>query len=213
MTIRVLFLGEGTSDSGIIPQIEVVAARLGVDIAVTDPDLGRLPKPPGRAVSDKLRAVLDIDGEYELIAVHRDADRDGRQARLAEIVSAIRAHAPGTAHAAIVPVRMTEAWLLMDEVELRTVAGNPNGRIGLNLPSPNRVESVPDPKSVLKEKLALASGLSGRKLEKFNQRFSQHRRLLLERIDPFGPIADVPSWQHFVADMESGLQSACGSVH
>ncbi|MFC0862136.1 hypothetical protein ACFHYQ_07485 [Sphaerimonospora cavernae] len=212
MTVRVLFLGEGTSDGGIIPQIEVIAARLGIDIAVTDPDLSRLPKPPGRAVSDKLRAVLDIDGEYELIAVHRDADRDGRQVRLTEIATAIQTHAPGTAHAAIVPVRMTEAWLLMDEAELRTIAGNPNGKMRLSLPSPNKVESVPDPKTVLKEKLALASGLSGRKLEKFNQRFSQHRRLLLERIDPSGPITDVSSWQHFIADMETGLKSAGRSM-
>ncbi|MCS7480964.1 hypothetical protein ACFFQW_43710 [Umezawaea endophytica] len=212
MTMRVLFLGEGTSDSGIVPQIEKFAAQLSIEIAVTDPDLSRLSNPPGRAVADKLRVAVEIGGRYDLIIVHRDADRDGRQARLAEITQAIQTIAPTTCHAAVIPVRMTEAWLLTNESEIRQIAGNPKGRIPLNLPAPTKVESLPDPKKTLKETLGVASGLSGRKLNKFHDRFSQHRRQLLERLDPDGGIKMVPSWQFFITDLKAGLTAAADKV-
>lgn len=210
MITRVLFLGEGPSDSGIVPQIENLAARIGFELAITDPDLSRLPNPPGKAVAEKLRTAIYIGGEYDLIVVHRDADRDGRAARLAEISRAVEDATPRSSYAAVIPVRMTEAWLLTDERELRHVAGNPKGTCQLNLPPSKRVESLPDPKKVLKETLGVASGLSGRKLSKFHERFSEHRRQLLERLDPDGPVSMVPSWRDFVTDLEAGLRSAKG---
>jgi hypothetical protein len=210
--VRALFLGEGTSDNGIVPQIENLAASLSIEIAVTSPDLSRLLKPPGRAIEDKLRAAVEKGGRYDLIIVHRDADRDGRDARLLEITNAVRKVTPDTDYTAVIPVRMTEAWLLTDERELRQVAGNPRGTICLNLPEPARVESIPDPKRVLKETLGIASGLSGRKLDKFHDRFSQHRRQLLERLDPRGRVELVTSWRCFVTDLELGLKSAAAKL-
>ncbi|HEV8559533.1 MAG TPA: hypothetical protein VGR06_24590 [Actinophytocola sp.] len=212
MIVRALFLGEGTSDNGIVPQIENLAASLSIEIAVTSPDLSRLLKPPGRAIEDKLRAAVEKGGRYDLIIVHRDADRDGRDARLLEITNAVRKVTPDTDYTAVIPVRMTEAWLLTDERELRQVAGNPRGTICLNLPEPARVESIPDPKRVLKETLGIASGLSGRKLDKFHDRFSQHRRQLLERLDPRGRVELVTSWRCFVTDLELGLKSAAAKL-
>lgn len=208
MIIRVLFLGEGPSDSGIVPQIENLAARSGFELAITDPDLGRLPNPPGKGVAEKLRATVEIGGRYDLVVIHRDADRDGREARLTEITQAVADNAPNSCYTPVIPVRMTEAWLLTDESELRHVAGNPRGKCKLNLPPPRKVEAVPDPKKLLRDSLAMASELSGRKLSRFHERFSAHRRQLLERLDPDGPIGLVPSWRDFVADLEAGLRSA-----
>jgi hypothetical protein len=210
--VRALFLGDGTSDNGIVPQIENLAASLSIEIAVTSPDLSRLLKPPGRAIEDKLRAAVEKGGRYDLIIVHRDADRDGRDARLLEITNAVRKVTPDTDYTVVIPVRMTEAWLLTDERELRQVAGNPRGTICLNLPEPARVESIPDPKRVLKETLGIASGLSGRKFDKFHDRFSQHRRQLLERLDPRGRVELVTSWRCFVTDLELGLKSAAAKL-
>lgn len=212
MIVRALFLGDGTSDNGIVPQIENLAASLSIEIAVTSPDLSRLLKPPGRAIEDKLRAAVEKGGRYDLIIVHRDADRDGRDARLLEITNAVRKVTPDTDYTVVIPVRMTEAWLLTDERELRQVAGNPRGTICLNLPEPARVESIPDPKRVLKETLGIASGLSGRKFDKFHDRFSQHRRQLLERLDPRGRVELVTSWRCFVTDLELGLKSAAAKL-
>lgn len=167
MTVRVLFLGEGPSDSGIVFQIEGLAARLD----------------------------MEVDG-------------DGRDARWAEITAAVQTVTPGTCYVPVIPIRMTEAWLLTDELELRCVAGNPKGRMSLDLPQPAQVEKVPDPKQKLKDVMGVASGLSGRKLKGFHARFPQHRRQLLERLDPDGNVAVVPSWKCFVGDLESALHKA-----
>jgi hypothetical protein len=63
---------------------------------------------------------------------------------------------------------MTEAWLLVSEIALRSAAGNPQGRERLNLPSLGKLESVPDAKELLENLLTEASGLSGRKRKKFS---------------------------------------------
>lgn len=208
MTLRVLFLGEGSSDSGITTHIKRIATENQFDIVITDPLVDQLPRPPKKTIAGRLRAIRDIGGVYDLVVIHRDADGDGRDARLAEIERAVREVMPGVTHAPVIPIRMTEAWLLIDEREIRLVAGNPNGRMALGLPKASKVESLPDPKAVLAEKLCLATGFNGRKLAKFKQRFPQHRRQLLERIDPNGPIADVPSWRDFNIDLRGALEIA-----
>jgi hypothetical protein len=144
-----LFLGEGSSDSGITTHISRIAAQHGHSAVVTDPVADRLPPPPRKSVTAKLQAVKELEGAYDLVAVHRDADTAGRPPRLAEIQSAVQLVMPGTPHVPIIPVRMTEAWLLLDEAEIRRVAGSPNGRTPLGLPKPRSVESIPDPKALL----------------------------------------------------------------
>jgi hypothetical protein len=163
-----------------------IATECGIDVVITDPLIDRLGRPRKNTVAGKLEAIKAIGGVYDLVVVHRDADRDGRDARMAEIENAVCEVMPGVAHAPVIPIRMTEAWLLLDEQAIRQVAGDPNGREPLGLPSVRKVESIPDPKAKLKETLCRASGLSGRKLDKFRQRFPHHRRQLLERIDPAG---------------------------
>jgi hypothetical protein len=106
----------------------------------------------------------------------------------------------------VIPVRMTEAWLLLDETAIRQVAGNPRGRRDLSLPAPKRVESVPDPKQLLQQCLLTAADCGGRRREQVTKRFNEHRRQLLERIDRSGPINDLPSWQQLIADIESAIE-------
>ncbi|MFI6293941.1 hypothetical protein ACIBEJ_20305 [Nonomuraea sp. NPDC050790] len=208
MILRILFLGEGSSDSGITAHIRRIALEDGHEVAITDPMVERLPPSRQKTIKSKLEAITELGGRYELVVVHRDADRDGRESRLHEIEGAVTAVMPSVSFVGVIPIRMTEAWLMLDEHNLRIVAGNPNGKMNLGLPKPKAVESIPDPKAVLAEKLALASGLSGRKLDKFKKRFPEHRRQLLDRIDPTGPICGVSSWQDFNQDMRSGLRKA-----
>jgi hypothetical protein len=205
--LRILFIGEGPSDSGISHHIRRVVTEHGHSAVITDPHVDRLPPPPRKTVSAKLQAVKDLDGVYDLIVLHRDADRDGRPMRLAEIGEAVQRVMPEVPHVPVIPIRMTEAWLLLEEDTIREIAGSPNGKVPLHLPKPKQVESIADPKSLLKQTLALASGLSGRRLQQFNDRFPRHRAQLLERINPDGPIRDVPSWCDFNADLAVGLET------
>ncbi|MEU1292119.1 hypothetical protein ABZ439_06755 [Streptomyces sp. NPDC005840] len=105
---------------------------------------------------------------------------------------------------------MLEAWLLLDEGAIRQVAGNPKGKMNLSLPKAASVERIADPKQQLKDALAQASGLTGRRLADFQkmQRFSKNRQRLLELLDHDGNVKNVPSWRAFVAELEEGLRTA-----
>lgn len=205
MTLRILFSGEGTSDDGLVPHIETIAAVGGRPVTVTAPDFGRLGFTSCHSVSEKLRAMREFDDTYDLIVVHRDADQFSADARKEEIAKAVAAEWPGHPHLAVVPVRMLEAWLLLDETSLRQVAENPNGRMKLALPKGAAAERIADPKKLLKDTLATASGYTGRRLDGFQKRFPHHRHKLLERLDPYGAVSQLPSWQAFMSDLKGAL--------
>ncbi|WP_327681632.1 hypothetical protein [Kitasatospora sp. NBC_00458] len=208
MTLRVLFTGEGASDNGLVPHIEAAAAREGLRAIVTAPDFGRLPVSELHSVPAKLRAIRALeDSDYDLVIIHRDADRIGPQERRSEVAQAVGTTWPGHLHIAAVPVRALEAWLLLDEHSIRQVAENPNGKARLALPKGIAAERVPDPKKLLRESLATANGSTGRRLDNFRRRFPQHRHQLLERLDAFGPVSQLPSWQAFMTDLRIAFQA------
>jgi hypothetical protein len=89
---------------------------------------------------------------------------------------------------------------------IREVAGNPHGKAKLGLPSPRDAEKVPDPKAFLKEALVTAADLSGRRRKTFQTSFPQNRRLLLQRLNPLGPVQALPSWQRFVSDTRAAYE-------
>ncbi|MFF6903053.1 hypothetical protein [Streptomyces hydrogenans] len=67
MTTRILFIGEGSSDNGLVRHIEFIAARAGLDASITVPDFGLLRPPPGHSVQEKLQAARKLDGTYDLV--------------------------------------------------------------------------------------------------------------------------------------------------
>jgi Domain of unknown function (DUF4276) len=206
-TMRIAFLGEGSSDNGIAPHIERLAAERRIRSSVTVPDFARLGSKIGHSVPEKLCALRGFGDEYDLVVVHRDADNAGHEARAAEISQAMSAEWAEIAHVPAIPVRMLEAWLLLDEQAIRQVSENPNGRMALGLPKLAAIERHADPKALLKETLARASGLSGRRFEQFQRRFPQHRLRLLELLDPRGPVLTLPSWNRFVGDLDGAFSA------
>lgn len=204
---RALFVAEGSSDTPIGGHIEDIAFDRGIEVQVSAPDLSRLSPPVGARVVDKIARALDLSPDCRLILVHRDADGSDFAPRVAEIHQAVAAVRPDLRHVAIVPVRMTESWLVVDEQAIRAVAGNPGGRMPLGLPSPTRAEAVADPKALLRAALSAASGHSGRRLRDFARDFCHHRRQLIERLDRTGPVAQPPSWQRFVGDVGKALDT------
>jgi hypothetical protein len=206
MTLRILFLSEGSSDGGLAQHVETIAAQEGVPVVVSAPDLSWLRDPVGREIGEKLRAVRELSSDYDLALLHRDADKFPPDVRRDEIEASISAAWPGLAHVPVIPVRMLEAWLLLDEAAIRHVAGNPRGRVDLQLPKASAVERVPDPKTVLKEAIAKASDLKGRRLRDLNKRFPHNRHRLLELRDLEGPVRDVASWQSFVSELTRALR-------
>ena len=205
MTLRVLFLGEGTSDEGLVPHIERIAAEADVPVAVSSPALDWLSPPVGHSVADKPRAVRRLSDSYDLAVLQRDADRGPDQDRRDEIAPAVAAEWPELAHMPVAPVRTLEAWLLLDEQAIRQVAGNPSGRMDLQLPRAATVARIPDPEQKLKDTLAVASGAKGRRLAEVQKRFPRNRHRLFELLDQQGPVSTVPSWCRFVTDLTDAL--------
>ncbi|WP_405135703.1 hypothetical protein [Nocardia sp. NBC_01388] len=198
-----LFICEGTSDLPLAEIVEALFIERGVDVRLTQPDFSLLPK-VAKDVESRVRAGTALLGSsVDVIVVHRDADNAGSDARRQEIARAVESVDCSATTVPVIPVRMTEAWLLLDEQAIRRVAGNPGGRNALGLPSPRRVESIADPKQLLQECIVQAADCTGRRRIHVSKRFNEHRRQLLRQIDYSGPIVDLPSWQHLMADIDA----------
>ena len=167
------------------------------------PDMRRLRRPP-KGLANKLSTALLLEPSANLVFAHRDADATDEAPRVDEIKTA--AEGPAVHTVPVVPVRETEAWLLLDEGAIRHVVENPSSSVELTLPRPQDAENVSDPKRRLREILVLASGLRGRKLKTLKKDFSRHRSRLLERLDCDGLLGQVPAWQRLERRTREALQ-------
>ncbi len=140
----------------------------------------------------------------DLLFIHRDAEGEIPDIRYEEINNAVISFAEQyekTPHVCVVPVRMTEAWLLFDIKAIRRAAGNPNGAMELNLPPLKEVENVHNPKDILFNAFQTASGLNKRRLKKLNK--ARCRLRLAELIQDFSPLRVLPAFQRLEEDIDS----------
>lgn len=186
-------VADGASDRALIPILTWLLRNLCGSLAIQAEyaDLRRLRNPPNRLAERILRSVELYP--CDLLFVHRDAEDSTIEHRRSEIIAALKASGTAPLPAVcVVPVRMTEAWLLIDEAALRHASGNPGGKQPLNLPSVQRLERLPNPKAILYDLLGQASGLHGRRLRSFHRRSygyhvadSIHDFNLLQRLAAF----------------------------
>jgi hypothetical protein len=164
-------LTDGSSDQVLLPILRwLIASLTSESVEIVWADLRCLPDPPSA-----LKERVSLAVEYypcDLLFIHRDAELEAPEKRVEEIPSA---NSLGHKHVCVVPVRMQEAWLLLDECALRRAAGRPSGREPLNLPTPTKVERVANPKAILHSALMRASGLKGRRAKQFNVYAAAHR--------------------------------------
>ncbi len=201
-----LFVGEGPSDAALVPHLEELCVLCGADEASgVAPDLGSLLEEPARKVRPKLQAAMALEPNADLIFVHRDADSTDPEPRYREISKAESGLGLGERVVPVVPVQETEAWILLEEEEIRRVADNPNGRVELDLPSPSRVEGIASPKERLFRTIEIAAGLSGRRRARFKRSLPRRRRLLLERLSPTGLVTQLPGWQRLKKELGQAI--------
>lgn len=148
-------------------------------------------------MSQRIRAALDLY-PCDLLFVHRDAEGEDREHRVAEIRHHL-GELEGQTAVCVVPVRMQEAWFLFDERAIRLAADNPAGRVPLSLPPLDRVEASPDPKSVLFALLQDASGLRPGRKRSFDPGLRLHR--LAELIEDDSPLRQLPAFRAVEQDL------------
>ena len=156
-------------------------------------DLRRLRRPPRHLAARVARTVELFP--CDLLFVHRDVEAEPRERRLAEIeeaVSVVDSWDRGRT-VAVVPERMTEAWLLIDEAALRSAAGDPRGTVPLAMPAVQQLERLPDPKRTLHDLISTASGLPGRRLRRFRMDQAVHR--LAQGIEDYSPLRQLAAFR------------------
>lgn len=163
-------LADGPSDAALIP-IKRWTLRQCMQFTAIQADLAdlrKLPNPP-RALPHRIQEALELY-PCDVLFIHRDAEAQDPELRYREIEEAIEkvdAALTKPWHICVVPVRMQEAWLLIDQSAIRRAAGNPNGTVDLALPGLGQLESIPNPKDCLYDLLEAASELGGRRLKRF----------------------------------------------
>lgn len=203
--IRFTLLGDGPSDVCLLRPLQWLIRQHVSDHMVVQSDWADLnsfrDKP--RGLAQRIQTAMEFF-PCDLLFVHRDAEREPAERRYAEIEEAIRSlKAAPHAWIGVVPIRMTEAWLLIDEQAIRTAADNPRGTEDLPLPRIGSLEDVPDPKSLLYDCLRKATEFSGRRLHKF--RVQHAARRVVEYIDDFSPCRRITAFTRLEADIQSVL--------
>ena len=161
----------------------------------------------GRQLVDKVRNGLKLAPHYDLLFVHRDSDNARPEARYGEITIAVQDAPFDGPWVGIVPVRTTEAWLLLDETAIRKAIRKPNARGSLTLPTPGEIERRADPGEILATALLDASETRGRRREDTRRDLPSLRRYLLENLPVGGPLEQLPSWVRFRDDTVTALQA------
>lgn len=201
-------LCDGSSDKALLPILTWLLRANQIECAIQSnwADLRRLPKPP-KTLLPRIIKSLEIY-PCNLLFIHRDAEREPYSKRVVEIKEAVEAAIKKSVVVppvvCVIPVRMQEAWLLFDELAVRTAAGNPRGNQRLQLPNINKLEQLPDPKEILHGLLCEASGLTGRRLKQFSVHERVHR--VSELIDDFSPLRALSAFQALEANIQQIIQ-------
>ena len=195
------FLCEGSSDTGLIAHLETLLVDFGAQEATGMPDTRK------GTIPARLRQLL-TEGTgtgIDMVFIHRDSDGPDRDGREREIRRGVEESGFPHPFIPVIPVQETEAWLLLDEQAIRDVVAS-QGKQPLRLPKPNAIEGTRNPKEILQKALLAASETSGRRLKKEKNSFSRHRRVLMQRLDPFGAVRNLPSWQCLERDIKRALE-------
>lgn len=186
---RCAFVGEGSSDDGLVPVLEqlLVSLRPG-DYFDLEPY--RWVRPPrDRSVAAKIRALTAEP--YELIFVHRDADSAGMKSRVDECLACQDKRV-----VPVVPVRMTEAWVLADlwsDAEFRAWASREGFRLA-------QVEGLTDPKRVLENYLNRE-----RSSHMSPSEFACQRSALIRRISIEGDVTTLDAWRELTEQVTASF--------
>lgn len=208
--LRYTLLSDGPSDKALMPILTWLLRQYVTNLPIQSrwSDLRRLPRPP-RELHDRIRESINLY-PCDLLFVHRDAENTSLEVRLNEIrQAALDAGVENETYTVVcvVPVRMTEAWLLFDISAIRQAAGNPNGTVTLNLPTLSDIESIPNPKRVLRDILLKATELGTRRRRRFDTSIAVQR--IPERIEDFSSLRSLSAFITLEEEVKETIESQC----
>lgn len=177
-------VADGTTDRLLVPIIEWAIHRLDPEVEILEPEFRRR----FGSVEGFLSAY---PSDTMLIFVHRDAENLPLEARMREFESVSR-----TDVVAVIPVRMSEAWILFDGSAIARAAGSPATQVPV--PKLSEIERIAEPKDLLEKLLFEAAGSpSGRRGKNFKRSIVERRVSVAGLISDFGPLESLSAFQEF----------------
>lgn len=182
--IRITLVGDGKSDKVLKYPLGWLLDQLFPDHVFEFEFSGE--KKPKWKLADKINYALELF-PCDLLMVHRDVENQTiaqREQEVQEAINQIKSPGPRFGFISVTPIKMSEAWLLIDEQAIREAAGNPNGKEPLPMPSIQELERM-DAKKKAEELLQKAHGGRKRQRKKFNSEMAKHKHLLAKNIEDF----------------------------
>ena len=196
MTKRYALISDGTSDRVLLKIIDWTFYHfLNLETSGERADFYYSKTKP-QSISEKVELVIEQYDDLDFIVIHRDAERETYEKRVEEIEKELTLiKNQSLTSIPVIPVRMTEAWLLFDSKAIASASGNPNLPDLPALPPLNTVETLRDPKSLLEKLIKDSCGLRSRGLKKLNTRHCI--QLIPDFVEDFSPLLTIPSYQRF----------------
>jgi hypothetical protein len=211
--LRYTLLTDGPTDKALTPIITWLLRQHLPNLPVQShwADLGRLPRPP-RELSNRILKSIELYS-CDLLFIHRDAETASLNTRSNEIKEAVdkaKCNTEVPPSIGVMPMRMTEAWLLFDIGAIREAAGNPNGTVALDVPKMSEIEDIPNPKKLLHDLLRKATELSTHRKSRFDTSAAVLR--IPDCIEDFSPLRNLSSFKAFEQEIIKIIKSEHWSV-
>ncbi len=177
-------VADGGTDRLLVPIIQWAIHRLDPDVEILEPEFRK-----------RHGSVAHFLGAYELgvmvVFVHRDSENLSLQERLREFEAVTRPDV-----VPVVPVQMSEAWILFDGSAVARAAGSPSSRVPV--PAVAEIEGISNPKERLDELLFRAAGSpAGRRGRNFKRSIVDRRVSVAEYISDYAPLLHLPAFRKF----------------
>ena len=177
-------IADGKTDRVLVPIIQWAIHRLDPEVEILEPEFRR-----------RSGSVAEFLGTYDsgamLVFVHRDAENLTLDARMREFESVSR-----TDVVAVVPVRMSEAWILFDGPAIARAAGSRSAQV--SVPKLSEIEAIAEPKDLLERLLFEAAGSpTGRRGKVFQRSIVERRVSVAGHIGDFSPLESLNAFRRF----------------
>lgn len=203
LRLRITICGDGPSDRALIEPTRWLVSEIVGDRSATYEVLFAEVK--ATPLAERVRESARLY-PCDVLVVHRDAEAELPARRVAEIETARSLARVTETIVPVVPVRMTEAWLLFDQTAIRRAADNPNETVELGLPRLAQIEAVIDPKDLLREVLARASEKRARRLKMFRAEMRSRIHRVATLVETYAPLRALGSFSRFEHDLRAALE-------
>jgi hypothetical protein len=206
--LQYTLLSEGSTDKALMPILTWLLRQHVPNLPIQRrwAELRTLCPPP-RQLYERVHKSIELF-PCDLLFVHRDADTASLDDRRREIERAITDACIDndvSVVICVIPVRMTEAWLLFDEDAIRQAAGNPKGTVLLQLPRLSDIEDLPDPKRMLHIALLTATEYGTHRRRRFDVNVAVRR--VTECIDNFSPLRKLSAFMALEEEIRRTVES------